>query len=148
MRHPGAIPGQGASKNTHFLGQNGPWWWAALSAQKSTWQLENGPKHTTSNGKTCVGHFYAPSRCHSRWWCIQKRPLRGKKTSSQAPSYASPKLWPTDSLTHWLTGVKCRATSVANKNASTDYSPLNVSVGFIFWKGNAKVFSASVTLLS
>ena len=33
------------------------------------------------------------------------------KTSSQAPSYASPKLW----ITHWLTGVKCRATSVAKK---------------------------------
>ena len=33
------------------------------------------------------------------------------KTSSQAPSYASPKLSPTDSLT----GVKCRATSVAKK---------------------------------
>ena len=31
------------------------------------------------------------------------------KTSSQAPSYASPKLSPT----HWLRGVKCRATSVA-----------------------------------
>ena len=30
-----------------------------------------------------------------------------KKTSSQAPSYASPKLWPTDSLT----GEKCRATN-------------------------------------
>ena len=33
-------------------------------------------------------------------------------TSSQAPSYASPKLSPTDSLTD---GVKCRATSVAKK---------------------------------
>ena len=32
-----------------------------------------------------------------------------RKTSSQAPSYASPKLSPTDRLT----GVKCRATSVA-----------------------------------
>ena len=31
------------------------------------------------------------------------------ETSSQAPSYASPKLWPARSLT----GVKCRATSVA-----------------------------------
>ena len=34
-----------------------------------------------------------------------------KLASSQAPSYASPKL----SLTHSLTGVKCRATSVAKK---------------------------------
>ena len=31
------------------------------------------------------------------------------QTSSQAPSYASPKLW----LNHSLTGVRCRATSVA-----------------------------------
>ena len=36
-------------------------------------------------------------------------------TSSQAPSYASPKLWITYSLTHLLTGVRCRATSVAKK---------------------------------
>ena len=34
-------------------------------------------------------------------------------TSSQAPSYASPKLLPTHSLTDSLTGVKCKATSVA-----------------------------------
>ena len=79
MHHPGAIPGQGASKNSIFWGQNGPWWWAAISAQKSTWKLENVTKHTSRNGKTWVGHFYAPSRCHSRWWCIQKRPLRSKK---------------------------------------------------------------------
>ena len=40
-------------------------------------------------------------------------------TSSQAPSYASPKLWPTDWLTRSLTGVKCRATSVAkNRNVA------------------------------
>ena len=32
-------------------------------------------------------------------------------TSSQDPSYASPKLWPS----HLLTGVKCRATSEAKK---------------------------------
>ena len=35
------------------------------------------------------------------------------KTSSQAPSYASPKLRPSHLLTYLLTGVKCRATSVA-----------------------------------
>ena len=35
------------------------------------------------------------------------------KTSSQAPSYASSKLRPTD----LLTGVKCRATSVAKNNS-------------------------------
>ena len=37
------------------------------------------------------------------------------ETSSQAPSYASPKLLPTHSLTYSLTGVRCRATSVAKK---------------------------------
>ena len=36
-----------------------------------------------------------------------------EQTSSQAPSYASPKLW----ITHSLTGVKCRATSVAKKSS-------------------------------
>ena len=40
-----------------------------------------------------------------------------KTTSSQAPSYASPKLSLTHSLARSLTGVKCRATSVA-KNSS------------------------------
>ena len=33
----------------------------------------------------------------------------------QAPSYASPKLWPTDRTSNLLTGVKCRATRVAKK---------------------------------
>ena len=37
-------------------------------------------------------------------------------TSSQAPSYASLKLRPSDLLTYLLTGVRCRATSVAKKN--------------------------------
>ena len=40
------------------------------------------------------------------------------ETSSQAPSYASPKLWLTYSLTRSLTGVRCRATSVAKKDIS------------------------------
>ena len=35
-----------------------------------------------------------------------------RQTTLQAPSYASPKLSPTEWLTHWR-GVKCRATSVA-----------------------------------
>ena len=39
--------------------------------------------------------------------------LGGPKTSSKAPSYASSKLSPTDRPSHLLTGVKCRATSVA-----------------------------------
>ena len=47
------------------------------------------------------------------WWnysCIGLMTI-WRRTSSQAPSYASPKL----SLTDSLTGVKCRATSVAKK---------------------------------
>ena len=44
------------------------------------------------------------------------------KTSSQAPSYASPKLRLTDLLTYSLTGVKCRATSVA-KNIIYEWDP-------------------------
>ena len=37
----------------------------------------------------------------------------GEKQARKPRSYASPKLRPTHSLTHLLTGVKCRATSVA-----------------------------------
>jgi len=40
---------------------------------------------------------------------VNKEMKYEKKRNEQAPSYASPKL----SLTHLLTGVKCRATSVA-----------------------------------
>ena len=47
---------------------------------------------------------------------IERRPTWGE-TSSQAPSYASPKLSPT----HSLTGVKCRATSVAKKVRGNTY---------------------------
>ena len=38
------------------------------------------------------------------------------KQARKPRSYASLKLWLTDSLTYLLTRVKCRATSVANKN--------------------------------
>ena len=41
-----------------------------------------------------------------------------KRTSSQAPSYASSKLLPTDSPTDLLTEVKCRATNVAKKTVT------------------------------
>ena len=43
------------------------------------------------------------------WWFLS---LRASETSSQAPSYAR-RLQP-ETMTHSLTGVKCRATSVAN----------------------------------
>ena len=39
------------------------------------------------------------------------------KQARKPRSYASPKLRLTDSLTHLLTGVKCRATSVAKKKS-------------------------------
>ena len=50
------------------------------------------------------------------------------KQARKPRSHASPKLRLTDSLTHLLTGVKCRATSVAKKNADlvevgTPYQP-------------------------
>ena len=41
--------------------------------------------------------------------------MRCQKQARKPRSYASPKLRPTHSLTHLLTGVKCRATSVAKK---------------------------------
>ena len=40
-------------------------------------------------------------------------PQHLEKQARKPRSYASPKLRLTDSPTHWLTGVKCRATSVA-----------------------------------
>ena len=40
------------------------------------------------------------SLCRRQNWFDYRKPLL-VETSSQAPSYASPKLWPTDSLTHW-----------------------------------------------
>ena len=48
---------------------------------------------------------------------LQQLGSKSVKTSSQASCYASLKLRLTDSLTHLLTRVKCRATSVA-KNLS------------------------------
>ena len=52
--------------------------------------------------------------------CTIVRPAIDKfnRTSSQAPSYASPKLRLTDLLTYSLTGVKCRATSVAKNSGA------------------------------
>ena len=51
--------------------------------------------------------------CFLRQWISFRQlaafSLKGNPTSSQAPSYAGPKL----RLTESLTGVKCRATSVA-----------------------------------
>ena len=52
-----------------------------------------------------------------------------KKTRSQAPSYASESETTTDRLTHSLTGVKCRATSVA-KNTKQVMVVLLISVIF------------------
>ena len=48
------------------------------------------------------------------------------KQARKPRSYASPKLWPTHLLTYSLTGVKCRATSVAK----------NIDINII--KGNHK----------
>ena len=61
-----------------------------------------------------------------------------RATSSQAPGYASAKLWPS----HLLTGVKCRATSVA-KNATviiwrSILTPLDVHVWF--WLSLGAIF--------
>ena len=48
-----------------------------------------------------------------------------QKQARKPRSYASPKLRLTDSLTHLLTGVKCRATSVA-KNRKYVYPENNL----------------------
>ena len=51
-----------------------PYW-----AKKSTWKLDNAPKHTPTNGERCFGHFYAPSRCQSRSRWVQKWGVVGIK---------------------------------------------------------------------
>ena len=50
-----------------------------------------------------------------------------QKQARKPRSYASPKLRLTDSLTDLLTGVKCRATSVAKKSRSGNGSCVYVS---------------------
>ena len=49
-----------------FYGKNSPKWRVGSRAEKPPWKLANGPKHTPSNRERCFGHFYAPSRYHSR----------------------------------------------------------------------------------
>ena len=56
-------------------------------------------------------------------------------TSSQAPSYASPKLW----ITYSLTGVRCRATSVAKK--------LYDNVNIVHWTTPARNYQKLKTSL-
>ena len=54
---------------------------------------------------------------NGRTLCSHGRNLQGDdlKQARKPRSYASPKLWPTHLLTYSLTGVKCRATSVAKR---------------------------------
>ena len=46
-------------------------------------------------------------------------PWHPHKQARKPRSYASPKLWPTHLLTYSLTGVKCRATSVAKNTTNS-----------------------------
>ena len=56
-------------------------------------------------------------------------PIFRFKQARKPRSYASPKLCPlTHSLTDLLTGVKCRATSVAKKNHSLTHSVNNIGL--------------------
>ena len=56
-------------------------------------------------------------------------PKYSNETSSQAPSYASPKLRPSHLLTYLLTGVKCRATSVAKNSDGNVIKFYSFSIG-------------------
>ena len=66
-----------------------PYW-----PKKSTWKLDNGPKHTPSNWERCVGHLYAPSRwlSMSRW--VQKWVLFG--WIDRMPYWAKQSTWKLD----------------------------------------------------
>ena len=78
------------------------------------------PKPDNSNSLLLIG---IDTRCFA-----QKSTYFQPKQARKLQSYASPKLRPSDPVTRLLTGVKCRATSVA-KNGLTrwavDYRPLN-----------------------
>ena len=85
---------QGGPKMGVFLVKNiqnerMPYW-----PKKSTWKLDNGPKHTPSNWERCVGHLYAPSRwlSMSRW--VQKWVLFGR--IDKMPYWANQSTWKLD----------------------------------------------------
>ena len=97
-------------------------------------------KGTNESGKDILTILVWTINCISLYSWSE---VKIKKTSSQVPSYASPKLSPNDRLT----GVKCRATSVA-KNQSlslTHKRCYHISKGQIsMWN----VFIYQVLLLS
>ena len=70
-----------------------PYW-----AKKSTWKLDNGPKHTPSNRERCFGHFCVPSRCHSRSRLVQKWVIYGSKIAKndRMPYWAKNSTWKLD----------------------------------------------------
>ena len=62
------------------------------------------------------------------------------RTSSQAPSYASPKLW----QNHSLTGVRCRATSVAKNSLELKIICFKRNLmGLLSWSAICWTFEAS-----
>ena len=67
-----------------------PYW-----AKKTTCKLDNGPKHTPINGERCFGHFYAPSRCHSRSRWVRKWVIYGSKIAQndRMPYWAKKPTW-------------------------------------------------------
>ena len=65
-------------------------------------------------------HFEARvGKIHKKLASLKTVSLKSNKQARKPRSYASPKLRPTHSLTHLLTGVTCRATSVAKNQMIT-----------------------------
>ena len=65
-----------------------------IDQKKTIWKLDNGPKHTPSYGERCVGHFYAPSRCHSRSRWVRKWVFLGSKTAKMTGCHIRGKIQP------------------------------------------------------
>ena len=88
--------------------KNSQKWQDAILSKKSTWKLDNGPKHTPSNWERCFGHFYAPSWCHSRSRWVRKWVVLGVKNSQndRMPYWAKkqPGNWIMNQNTHQAMG--------------------------------------------
>ena len=109
-----------------------------LCKQGQSWQLvsSNNRKGNDETHSTQSLLLYIICGLHTNFR------KRGMKQARKPRSYASPKLRLTYRLTYLLTGVKCRATSVAKNNTTnTKLSlfllmkiPLLVNLN-LFWKG-------------
>ena len=77
-----------------FYGKNSPKWRVGSRAEKPPWKLANGPKHTPSNRERCFGHFYPPSRYHSRSRWVRKWVIYGSNIAKMTGCHIEQKNQP------------------------------------------------------